>query len=150
STEVPLLPIADALRSIHDLDGGQWIKDALVSCPTYVVDTLPRLLPDLPGDHVPVGGGSGSLQHLFSAIAALLAELSELRPLAVVLEDLHWADSATLDFVEQLASRPRAPRLVGTWRLDDVGTSDDKLDWFARVERASDTRSVELSTLTVE
>jgi tetratricopeptide (TPR) repeat protein len=150
STEVPLLPIADALRSIYEHDSGQWLKDALASCPAYVADTLPRLLPELPGEHVTVGAGSGSLLHLFSAVSAVLAELSELRPLAVVVEDLHWADSTTLDLVEQLANRPRVPRVVGTWRLEDAGTPEDKLDWFARVRRARDTRLVELSPLTAE
>jgi tetratricopeptide (TPR) repeat protein len=150
STEVPLLPIAEALRSIYEYDDGQWLKDALAGCPAYVADTLPRLLPDLPGGHEAEGGGTGSLLHLFSAIAAVLTELSELRPLAVVVEDLHWADSATLDLVEQLANRPRPSRIVGTWRLDDAGTSEEKQDWFSRVRRSRSTRLVELSALTME
>ena len=92
------------MRSIHEHDDGQWLKDALTDCPPYVTETLPRLLPDLLSG--PVADGSGSMLHLFSAVTAVLTRLSELQPLAVLIEDLHWADSATLDLVEQLASRP--------------------------------------------
>jgi tetratricopeptide (TPR) repeat protein len=147
SAEVPLLPIAEALRAIHERDDGQCLKDALTDCPPYVTETLPRLLPDLLSG--PAADSSGSMLHLFSALTAVLTRLSDLQPLAVLVEDLHWADSATLDLVEQLANRPRAPRLVGTWRLDDAGTPEETLDWFARVRRAAGTRSVQLDPLTV-
>ena len=51
------------------------------------------------------GGWALELQgmYLFSAIAVVLSRLAERRPLALQLEDLHWADSATLDLVEDFA-----------------------------------------------
>src|SRR4051794_33796543 len=56
---------------------------------------------------------NGELQELVSSeakphevTAALLAELA--RPAVVVLEDLHWADEATLDVVRLLARRVEA------------------------------------------
>jgi DNA-binding SARP family transcriptional activator len=51
--------------------------------------------------------------HLLAAVAALLAALSRTSPLLLVLEDLHWADRATLAMLLHLARCPeRAPLLV--------------------------------------
>ena len=46
STDVPLLPVADVLRSVHEADGGRWLGQALVDCPAYVPGSLRRLLPE--------------------------------------------------------------------------------------------------------
>jgi DNA-binding CsgD family transcriptional regulator len=55
-------------------------------------------------------------------VAALLAELAGPPPAVLVLEDLHWADEATLDALRLLARRlDRTPVLVvGTYRDDEV------------------------------
>jgi tetratricopeptide (TPR) repeat protein len=149
STEVPLLPVADALRTIYESDDGAWVTAALGDSPPYVRASVGRLLPELAKEGDSDADGTVELLHLFSAIAALLDRLAQQRPLAVLIEDLHWADSATLDLVEQLAVRPRAPRLLGTWRLEDPSTADAKQDWFARVRR-SGTPVLDLPPLTVE
>jgi DNA-binding CsgD family transcriptional regulator len=54
--------------------------------------------------------------------AALLAELGGRRVCVVVLEDLHWADEATLDVLRLLARRVESvPALVlGTYRDDEL------------------------------
>jgi DNA-binding SARP family transcriptional activator len=49
----------------------------------------------------------------FAAWRRFLEGLADLRPLVLVLEDLHWADDGLLEFVDELASRLRdAPLLV--------------------------------------
>jgi DNA-binding CsgD family transcriptional regulator/tetratricopeptide (TPR) repeat protein len=52
----------------------------------------------------------------------LMGELSESTPTIVVLEDLHWADEATLDVIRLLARRleSSATLVVGTFRDDEV------------------------------
>jgi DNA-binding CsgD family transcriptional regulator len=55
---------------------------------------------------------------------AFLAELAgERKPLVVILEDLHWADDATLDLLRFLGRRMEGTRalLVGTYREEEVG-----------------------------
>jgi DNA-binding CsgD family transcriptional regulator len=56
---------------------------------------------------------------------ALLAELREGRPTLVTIEDLHWADDATLDVIRLLARRiADVPALlVCTFRDDELGRS---------------------------
>ena len=74
-------------------------------------------------------------QRLFGAIEATLDALASLRPFAVLLEDLHWADSATLDLVEHLLARRVALPVLGTWRLDDPATPRATTQWWTRVQR---------------
>ena len=58
-------------------------------------------------------------------LAGALAEVGAGRGCVVVIEDLHWADDATLDVIRQLASRVRALPvvLVLTYRDEDVALS---------------------------
>src|SRR3954452_4080265 len=56
----------------------------------------------------------------YEVMAALLRELAARAPTIVVLEDLHWADEATLDVVRLLASRlPAVAALVLASYRDD-------------------------------
>ena len=61
---------------------------------------------------------SGSAQEAYAAWRRFLEAMAEERPLVLVFEDLHWADDALLDFVDQLVERTTSvPMLVlGTAR----------------------------------
>ncbi|MBD3944310.1 ATP-binding protein [Nocardioides ganghwensis] len=131
STEAPLMPVADALRTILDADGS-WFADALRECPAFVPRALQRLLPELDaGDP----GMDTSQQHLFAAVARLIARLNDRRPLGFVMEDLHWADTTTLDLVEHLVASGANVSLVGSWRTHDPTVSAVHVDWLGRVQR---------------
>ena len=120
STEVPLLPFADCLRSVHDADDGDGSTEA-------------RRRPARPTSHSRLRACSRSwrrdARHRPRGRAASPVHRrrrgppgarAQRRPLAVLLEDLHWADVATLDLLEHLLGRgrPRAPSL-GAWRTED-------------------------------
>ena len=115
------MPVADALREVHESDGGKWLEDAVADCPAWVRGTLAGLLPEL-APHTDEGRAESSMTHLAVALRSVLMALAQRRPLAIVLEDLHWSDTATLDLVEHLVVRGPV-RLLGTWRLDDPGTA---------------------------
>src|SRR5262249_39444442 len=55
--------------------------------------------------------------------AALMRELSSVSPSVVVLEDIHWADEATLDVISLVGRRlgSVAALVVATYRDDEVG-----------------------------
>ena len=55
---------------------------------------------------------SGAFRRVPGDLCAALEELSTHKPLLFVLEDLHWADSATLDLVSALARRRAPARLM--------------------------------------
>lgn len=64
-----------------------------------------------------MGGGSadeaGDRLRLFEGIAGLLADLADITPLLLVLEDLHWADQSSRDLLRFLLSRGILQRSAG-------------------------------------
>lgn len=66
-----------------------------------------------------------ALRELADALEALAAH----QPVVLVLEDLHWSDTATLAFLSALARRPSAARLLvlGTYRPVDLIVTDHPL-----------------------
>jgi AAA ATPase domain len=72
---------------------------------------------------------AGARPHLVAA--AVLAELRIRPPTLLVLEDLHWADEATLDVIALLATRiASAPALVvGSFRDDELDAAP-QLRWL--------------------
>ena len=68
-------------------------------------------------------GGSGIEQsHIFEQYANVLGKLSEKRPLLLVLDDLQWADAASVALLFRLGRRIGGDRilLVGTYRPEEV------------------------------
>jgi len=59
---------------------------------------------------------------LHSAFTALLGDLARERPIVIVIEDLHWADEASLELFPHLARKLREVPLllVGTYRSDEL------------------------------
>ena len=149
STEVPFLPVADALRAVYAVDGGRWVTDALAECSPFVSGSLQRLLPELgEADLEPESADGWSRQRLFTSVEATFAALAAMRPLALLVEDLHWADSATLDLLEHLVVRGTTAPVLGTWRLEDPATAPAPLDWFTRMRRLPNVEVLELPPLT--
>ncbi|MFC4001063.1 AAA family ATPase [Prauserella oleivorans] len=131
---LPYLPFAEALAPLAGT-GDAAVEAALAARPA-----LGRLVPQLghgtssklPVPHVSAMGDDsrqrahaeqdlGQLQ-LFDAVLGVLTEIAEHRPLLLVLEDLHWADTSTRNLVSFLLSRLRTQRLlvVGSYREEDV------------------------------
>jgi tetratricopeptide (TPR) repeat protein len=151
STEVPLLPVADVLRDVYDVDDGQWLKEAMADCPEFVLTSLRRLLPELESAAGEPDAPDGwSRQRLFAALGSVLRSLRAVRPFVPVLEDLHWADSSTLDLVEHLVCREGGPPIVATLRDDGASGHVGVAAWFARIRRLPGVRTLELAPLSRE
>jgi hypothetical protein len=92
---------------------------------------LRRIVPEL-ADRVsdlpePLAGDpDGARSRLFEAVSALLCKAAQSTPVVVVLEDLHWADTATLLLLKYLVRYPRQARLLvlGTYRQTEVDVDD--------------------------
>ena len=150
STEAPLMPVAEALGRLVEVDKALWIKEALADSPPFVGAALALLLPELvEGGDVPSSDDQAP-HRLFTAVAKLLEALAARRPMALLLEDLHWADAATLDLVETLLARDAGAPILGTWRTEDPATSGTSTAWQARVRRAPGFHGLSLGPLTQE
>ncbi len=74
------------------------------------------------GDEAPESGTTGSLERLMRELTIFLEETSRQRPVVIFLDDLQWADVATVDVLSHLA--PRLPRMrtlvVVAYRLHEL------------------------------
>jgi len=73
----------------------------------------------------------------FEAILACLTGLADRSPLVLVLEDLHWADSASAELVGFLTRNLTDARvlLVGTYRADELGPGHRLHTWLGELGR---------------
>src|SRR4051812_39889775 len=108
--ELPFAVVVDALdRRLAELDPRR--LEALG--PARLAE-LARVFPAL-GDMegAEVRGLEGERYEAHRAVGALLERLAAPRPAVLILDDLHWADDASLELVSYLLRRPpRAPLLV--------------------------------------
>lgn len=96
---------------IHFLHQAQPLPEGL---PDLVIADLLSLAPDLTNRSVPVNPPLSPLseqQRLFESLFSLFATLAERQPMALILEDAHWADANTLLFLRHLVRRSRSTRL---------------------------------------
>ena len=91
------------------------------------------------------GEAAGSQLRVFQDTLALLGERAAATPVLLVLEDLHWADTSTLDLVVFLAHNlhDRRVLLLATYRADEPSSA-------ARVRRLAEGARRSGSALAVE
>jgi predicted ATPase len=84
-----------------------------------LVQLLPELKELVPGlEPPPVVDMAAAHFRLYQAVTGLLRRLADTRPLLLVVDDLHWADTGSLGLLAFLAGELRGARLVvlGTYR----------------------------------
>jgi hypothetical protein len=129
--DAPFTLVAEALREVWLSDDGRWFGEALAGCPDFVGPSLARILPELglPGRD---RDDRFATARLFAAIQSTLASLAALRPLALVLEDVHWGDPSSRAFIERQVVGGRGVPVVATLRAGESGDADE---WLLRVRR---------------
>lgn len=116
---VPYYPFLEALTRLH--------ADTLPSIRATVPQTWPYLESLLPGRPRAVGtsdmGGQDAQQRLFWAVSGFVEAAAVTAPVALLLDDLHWADDSSLKLLQHLARQTRGSRvlLLGTYRDTEVG-----------------------------
>ena len=117
---LPYLPLIEALGNYLSLQETERIAELLGPARRE----LAQLFPQLGGDDaaVPVGDPAQAKLRLFEAVVALLAVPAREHGLLLVVEDVHWADSATRELLDHLARRLTNMRslLLVTYRNDEL------------------------------
>lgn len=111
---------------------------ASVSFPFLPLRTAVNGAPPLEGIPKPVFGTSGQASDdSMVAIDNWLTEISRARPVVLVIDDLHWADSSTLDALMYLIAGPgdRPLSIVATLRNGEVGEGHPLQRWLADIRR---------------
>src|SRR5579859_353918 len=131
-------PFIEALRghfaqSPRDFSAGE--SSALVS-------DLARLLPELNTrkrllETRSEGDPEAERYRLFEAVTSFLAAVSYERPTLVILDDLQWADRASLLLLKHIIRSPRTARLllVGTYRDTDLRRGNPLANLLADLRR---------------
>jgi hypothetical protein len=86
---------------------------------------LARLLPEeLAGDPTPDSDPREEESRLYRAVTGFVAACSETAPVAILLDDLQWADDRSLDLLAHLAHNTRAARvmILGTYLDADLSS----------------------------
>ncbi len=72
---------------------------------------LTRVLPSIAGD-VALGGLQDERFRAHRAVRALLVGLAARQPVVLILDDIHWADEASLELIVHLLRRPAPARIL--------------------------------------
>jgi len=149
--KLPFLPVAEALDALSRLEDGALLDGALAAVPPYARAETARLLPHLQPDAGPEARPvSGQRERMFSGVAEVLAAAARRSGLVVVIEDVHWADSATLDFLTFLSrtGRAEAVTVVATARSDETPLEPAVSRWLAYARGSGHAREIRLAPLT--
>lgn len=108
--EFPYAPIAAALRGVDRVA----LREALCELPVRGRRELTRAFPDLAHSdgEDDISDAPVPQSRLFGWIFALLRALCVRAPALLVIEDIHWADQSTRDFLQYLIHDLRQDRLV--------------------------------------
>jgi DNA-binding winged helix-turn-helix (wHTH) protein/tetratricopeptide (TPR) repeat protein len=112
----PYMPLLDALgRLCRGPHGARTIELLRREAPSWLLQ-LPSLLND--EEAAALAARSSSGDRMLRELGMLLERMSEQTPLVLVVEDLHWSDSATLEALDLLARHTDPARLLilGTFR----------------------------------
>ncbi|MCA9944330.1 MAG: AAA family ATPase, partial [Anaerolineales bacterium] len=139
---LPYQPIIEVMRSIlaeqnlEQLDG-VWIKE------------LSRLLPELAEGDLPNAHDENARQRLFNAVGHFFALFEA--SLVIVLDDLHWADSDTIDLLHFLLRSGQGDILfIGCFRPEETLASHPLTKLRRRLNREHRLTFLTLQPLTSE
>ncbi len=136
----PLGPVIEALQGT-----GQPPSAPLSAVVGTVRPLLPELGRHLPRRPPPLDDPQAERHRVFRGLRELLGALG---PTVCVLEDLHWADEGTLEFLQFLAlNQPETLMLVLTHRSKEPGRSPWAHAPLARSSAATSKAIVELASL---
>jgi len=131
--ELPYAPLIGALRPL------------MRSGDPALHDVRAELDRPAPGGESPTPQG-----HFFELLLGALDRLGREQPLMLVLEDIHWADRSTRDFIAFLARNMCAERLlvVATFRTDELHRRHPLRPLLPEIERLDRTTRVTVERLT--
>ncbi len=138
---IPYAPLVAALRSLLARLPRTEVSQVLGPEP----GDLGLLLPELGASP----GGYSDQARLVAAVSTLLDRAAELRPVVLVLDDLHCADVATLEVLAYLCAGLDRQRIavVVAFRPDEAG--DLLGEWLQEVRRAPQVIDVALGPMTL-
>lgn len=146
----PYWPWTQALRSLISEREPAALQAEMGPGAAAIAQVIPEVRERLPGVHEPPPLGPESARfRFFDGVTEFLKRAGNRQPLALVLDDLHWADLPSLRLLVFLARELREARLlvIGTLR-DAEATDDGSLRWaLAELTREATVQRITLGGL---
>jgi ATP/maltotriose-dependent transcriptional regulator MalT len=105
------------------------IAFSLASADGTALDELPA----------PIGNGRAakSIKHLSRALLAWLGKTTATNPLVVLLDDLHWTDTDSLNILNDLTSHDQKPKIlfIGTYRSEERNLGHPFYNYWPKFQR---------------
>jgi len=116
---LPYLPLVEALGNYLSRNDVDAVAASLGAAGRELGQLFPQLAPH---DAAPLGDPTQAKLRLFEAVVALLNLAARDRGLLLIVDDVHWADSATRELLDHLVRRLTTTRalLVMTYRSDEL------------------------------
>ena len=149
SLSLPYLAFAEAIRSYVVETDTDNLRDELGQSAAHVAQLVPEVRELLQIEPRQSSGGEDDRYLLLQAVTSFLRNAADTQPLAIVLEDLHDADSGTLDMLTYLSRNLKGARMlvIGTYRDVEVDRAHPLSSTLAGLHRASSYRRIALSGL---
>jgi class 3 adenylate cyclase/tetratricopeptide (TPR) repeat protein len=148
-TLVPYQPFVEALRHYISCCSPGELTVQVAPRRAQLATIVPELEDARPTDASLRLGSEQERFRLFEAVSTLLADSAHLRPLVLILDDLHWADRGSLLLLRHLARAAKgAPLMVlGTYRAVEVGEEHPLAEALAELRRSRTVQRLSLSGL---
>ncbi len=124
-TKEPFYPVLQAVGHLCRSPVGATVIETLAShAPSWLVQ-IPAFLTREHRETLKQEILGATRNRMLREISEALETIAASEPLLLILEDLHWADSSTLDLVSALARHPMSAKimLIATYRSTDVTRS---------------------------
>jgi len=145
-TGIPYAPFVAAIRSALQVVPQEEASRFLSSVAPELGYLFPEAMRAAPRR---AQSGAVDRNRLTMALQWLLAALAKDAPLLLVLEDLHWADEASLALLHSLTrNRPAHSLLVATYRSDDLRDRDPLARLLVAMRREVGVTEISLPRLT--
>ncbi len=149
----PYWPWVQAIRDyVHERDASE-LRSDLGSAAAVIAEIVPDVRDALPGLEPPPEVGRDEARfRLLDSVATFLKAASRSRPLMLVLDDLHWADDASLGLLQFVARELGNARVlvVGTYRDVELSRQHPLAETLAELTRERLFTRVLLRGLTAE
>jgi predicted ATPase len=148
---LPYLAFVEALRGYVLTRPPESLLDELGSSASDVARIVPEMTERFAIEPRPPGGDPGEERwRLWQAVSGFLHHASQVQPLVLVLEDVHWADRGTLDLLLHLGRNLQGARLlvVATYRDLEVDRAHPLSAVLAELRRAATFGRIALRGLT--
>jgi len=133
---LPYAPLLDLFRNFFATHDRDEIARVIAASASQLVKLFPDLTVYLPNlTPRPDPDPKEEKRHLFQALAQTITELAQNHPLILVIEDLHWCDSTSLEFLLLLARRVPSQPILFLVTYRDEETTPELTHFLAELDR---------------